>query len=438
MTPPSQPPPLPTIVAPAPTSDLARWIPAIAMTFLSFISLVDRSILSILSPVILRDLHLTAGQYGTAILVFSICYMAVNPFWGLLMDRAGVFWAIAAAVLLWSLASGSHGLITGFLGLCIVRGLLGAGEAAAFPAGLKTVTETLPAERRSFGLALAYSGGSLGALVTPFIVVPVAQHWGWRTAFGLSAAIGLAWIAGWVLLRTLGIYHADSAKSSPRLIPIPTAPILSSKGRWNRGLFAAVAAYGLGAAPVAFGLYAPALYLNRVMHLSMSASSHLLWVPPAGWEAGYLVWGWIADRRRKHAMARGLPVATPPAGVMLTMAAGSMGLCLIPLCANLPVALTMLLFFLVMFFSGGFVVIALAHGATTQPASNTGFLAGICISGWSLTTGILMAIVGRIFDAQLYPAAFWLAAILPPIGVLLWWFLTDWTPQRPAQPQRMV
>jgi MFS transporter, ACS family, hexuronate transporter len=421
----THPPPLPP--PPAAPSVLLRWTPAVAMTFLSFISLMDRNILSILSPVILRDLHLTAGQYGAAILVFSICYMLVNPFWGLLMDRAGVFVAIAAAVLLWSLASGGHALVTGFLGLCCVRGLLGAGEAAAFPAGLKTVTETLPPARRSVGLALAYSGGSLGALITPLVVVPVAMRYGWRAAFFLSAAAGVLWIIAWVLLRVLGIYRADAIKPSPR-----SSTAIPRASRWNRSLFAAVAAYGLGAAPVAFGLYAPALYLNRVMHVAQSQMGHLLWIPPAGWEAGYLVWGWIADRRRKQAMARGLAVAAPPAGVMLTMALGSMGLCLIPLCAELPVALTMLLFFLVMFFSGGFVVIALAHGATTQPASNTGFLAGICISGWSLTTGILMAIVGRIFDAQLYPAAFWLAATLPPIGVLLWWLLTDWTP--PANP----
>ena len=51
------------------------WTPCVAMLLLSFISLVDRSILGILSPVMLRELHLTAGQYGTAILVFSICYM---------------------------------------------------------------------------------------------------------------------------------------------------------------------------------------------------------------------------------------------------------------------------------------------------------------------------------------------------------------------------
>jgi hypothetical protein len=75
--------PQPILAPPSARSLSAQWIPCIAMLLLSFISLVDRSILGILSPVILRDLHLSAGQYGTAILVFSICYMLANPVWGI-------------------------------------------------------------------------------------------------------------------------------------------------------------------------------------------------------------------------------------------------------------------------------------------------------------------------------------------------------------------
>jgi hypothetical protein len=111
-------------------------------------------------------------------------------------------------------------------------------------------------------------------------------------------------------------------------------------------------------------------------------------------------------------------------------AAGSTLLCLIPTVAQLPhaVSITMAIFFLVMFLSGGYVVIALAHGATTQAAENTGFLAGFSISGWSLTTGVLMAVVGRMFDRAEYTATFWLVSALPVTGVLLWRLLRDPNP----------
>ena len=388
---------------------MALWTPCVAMLLLSFISLVDRSILGILSPVILRELRLSASQYGAAILVFSICYMLANPVWGLLMDRMGLFAAIGMAVALWSMASGAHALLSGFVGLCLARGVLGFGEGATFPAGLKTVTETLPPERRSFGLGLAYSGGSLGALLTPIVVVPLAARWGWRSTFVLSALVGFCWIAGWLLLRGTGLYRpaAGSAK--------PVSAGVSNK--WNRDLFATAAMYGLGAAPLAFGLYSAPLYLTRVLHQPQETLGGVLWIPPAGWEAGYLFWGWISDRRRKKAGVFGSPL-----GLFALFAAGSLILCGIPYAAGLPhpVAITMAIFFWVMFFGGGYVVIALAAGSERQPAENTGFLAGFSISGWSLATGVLMLVVGKMFDRDAYTGSFWLAAVLPAVGVLLW------------------
>lgn len=414
-------------------SSAAYWAPCLAMTLLSFISLMDRSILGILSPLILGDLGLTGSQYGTALLVFSICYMLANPVWGWLMDRWGLFTATAVAVAIWSLASGAHAYVGGFLGLCLVRALLGFGEGATFPAGLKTVTETMPPEKRSFGLGVAYSGGSLGALITPLVVVPLAQRCGWRSTFQLSAMVGMAWIGGWLLLRGFGLYrttapNAPGAPGQPPPLPIPA--LHQTRSKWNRDLFATAVVYGLGAAPLAFGLNWAAIYLTRILHQPQSTVGYLLWLPPAGWEAGYLTWGWIADRRRKQALATGKLAAPSPGNLFILFAAGSLALGLIPFCTHLPfaAAITMALFFLVMFLSGGFVVIALAHGATTQPAENTGFLAGFSISGWSLTTGLLMPIVGKMFDYGAYAATFWLVAALPAAGVFLWWQLATRDP----------
>lgn len=404
---------------------MALWTPCVAMMLLSLISLVDRSILGILSPSILRELHLTAAQYGVALLVFSICYMGSNPIWGHWMDRLGLFWAAGVAVAIWSLASGAHALLAGFLSLCMARGVLGFGEGATFPAGLKTVTETLPMERRSFGLGLAYSGGSLGALLTPLVVTPLALRFGWRSSFVLSAVVGFAWIAVWIVLRRAGLYRAVA----------PVAGLAgngagsgagSGAGKWNRDLFATAAAYGLGAAPLAFGLNMGPLYLARVLHLPQAELGHLLWLPPAGWEAGYLFWGWLADRRRARAEAAG--AGTPsPLGLFTLFAVGTASVCLIPPCARLALAvpLTMGLLVVTMFLSGGFVVISLAHGATTQAKENTGFLAGFSISGWSLATGLLMPVVGAMFDRNLYAESFWVVAALPFAGVGVWWWLSS-------------
>lgn len=398
-------------------STIRLWAPAASMTLLGLLSYVDRSVLAILSPMILTDLHLSATQYGYAILVFSLCYMIANPIWGLWMDRAGLWIVTVAAVVLWSVASGGHGLMAGFAGMCFARGVLGFGEGATFPAGLKTVTETLPAEKRSFGLGIAYSGSSLGAAVTPLLITPIAMRWGWRAAFATTAVLGFLWIVLWFVLKASGLYVPP--KGSRRLQTIKADPSLPS--RWNRNLFAAAAIYGLGAAPLAFGLYAAPLYLTRVLHLGQISLGHLLWLPPAGWEAGYLVFGRIADHRRRMDLSSGAKVRRPGA-IFIMLSAASLSIVLAPMIvrSSSPVALTVALFVFEMFIAGGFVVFALSDGMIALHNQHSAFLAGICISGWALVTGILMPWIGHLFDQKEYAATFWIVACMPAVGTLLW------------------
>lgn len=411
---------LSTEVREEPRSAFRQWAPVASMTLLGLLSYVDRSVLAILSPTILSSLHLSATQYGYAILVFSLSYMLANPIWGFWMDRAGLWVTTLIAVAVWSVASGSHGLMMGFVGMCIARGVLGFGEGATFPAGLKTVTETLPAEKRSFGLGIAYSGSSLGASLTPLLITPVAVRWGWRAAFAVTAILGLLWILLWLLLRVLGWYATPSVVAEQA-----DAARKSGSSRWSRNLFAAAAVYGLGAAPLAFGLYAAPLYLTRVMHLSQTSLGHLLWLPPAGWEAGYLVFGRFADARRHRDMEHG--ISRRPGAIFLLLSVAGFLIMLAPAAAasSMPVAATMTLFFLQMFIAGGFVVFALADGMAMLPKEHSAFLAGFSISSWALATGLLMPLLGHLFDRQRYTLTFWLVACLPPVGTLLWKLLSS-------------
>ncbi|HXB62243.1 MAG TPA: MFS transporter [Acidobacteriaceae bacterium] len=408
------------------------WLPTVSMLLLSLISYMDRSVLAILSPTILRDLHLSATEYGFAISVFSICYMIANPIWGLWMDKRGIFATAILAVAIWTLAAAAHAFIghwflPGILGLCLGRGLLGFGEGATFPAGLKTVTETLPVSRRAFGLGLAYSGGSLGALLTPLLITPLAARYGWRAAFLLTASAGLLWLLFWLWMHHAGFYQFHPhAEVTPA-----THKHRFSFSLLNVPLFGTVAVYGLGAAPLVFGLYAAPLYLSRVLHESQTTLGHLLWIPPAGWELGYLVWGRIVDRRALRLRSgQALQGSERPVGLFAGLAAFGVVLAAIPMVAGATHALllTMLMFFAAMFVAGGFVVLSLADGLTRQPAASAGFLAGFCISCWALVTAFVMPAVGRMFDAQRYGASFLFMACIPPAGVLLWWWLTGIKP----------
>src|SRR5882672_1894834 len=166
----------------------ARFLPAVSMLLVSLISYIDRSTLSLLAPTILRETHLSGQQYGFIISAFSVAYTLANPLWGWILDRAGLRRGMSAAVACWTAASVAHVFASGFWSFGAARAALGFGEGATFPGGVRTILQTLPPERRGRGLAVAYSGGSLGSIVTPLIATPVFARWGWRVTLPLQPA----------------------------------------------------------------------------------------------------------------------------------------------------------------------------------------------------------------------------------------------------------
>jgi MFS transporter, ACS family, hexuronate transporter len=98
---------------------------------------------------------------------------------------------------LWSVAGCLQGSVTGWLSLAGARGLMGLTEAAAIPAGMKTVAEWFPDKEKSIAVGFFNVGTSFGALLAPPLVAAVTLTLGWRAAFVVTGAIGLFWAALW-------------------------------------------------------------------------------------------------------------------------------------------------------------------------------------------------------------------------------------------------
>jgi ACS family hexuronate transporter-like MFS transporter len=376
------------------------WGTTLMLMFASLISYLDRNTLAVLAPTILRDTHLTAEQYGWVISAFSVAYMIGNPVWGYALDRIGLTRGLTFAVGLWTVASAAHAAVTGFAGFAAARAVLGWAEGATFPAGLRGSVESLPADKRARGMALAYSGGSLGAIVTPFIVTPIALRFGWRSAFWFTGFAGALWIAVWLMHRR-GQVPLEAVKHSP-------APLPSLR---ERRFWALVCAYALGAAPIALGIYAAPLYLSRALGLSQAEMGRLLFIPPLGWEVGYFFWAWIADR-----FARAEPRPVRFFALITVLGLPFAGITAVP-----SLALTMALFFWAMFVAAGFIVLALHYGRLVYPPRHTALIAGIAAGSWSALVAVIMPLVGWLLDEARYGVAFAYAALLPVAGFAGWW-----------------
>lgn len=369
------------------------------MLLVSLISYIDRITLALLAPSILKETGLNAEQYGFIISAFSVAYMIGNPVWGILLDRFGLRRGMFSAVGFWTLASASHAFASGFASFAIARAFLGFGEGATFPGGLRTAVQTVPPSSRSRAIAVAYSGGSLGAVVTPILITPVAVRWGWRGAFLATGLAGAIWLAIWL--------------SVSRNIPQPDRPHQSASriSPRDRRLWAFMSCYALGGLPLAFVLYSAALYLNQVHHLTQAQLGGLLWIPPLGWEAGYFFWGWVSDRQA----GRREPVIALLAGLSLFLAAA-------PLCHFLPLVLFGLFF--AMFVAAGFVIFAIAYATEVFSVEHSGLIAGLGAGSWSALVAVVMPFFGTLFDAQLYNVSFAVAAVVPIAGYGLWRWLS--------------
>lgn len=373
------------------------------MMLVSTISYIDRNTLALLAPTILRDTQLSNEQYGFIISAFSFAYMLANPIWGKILDRVGLRKGMTSAVSLWTIASAAHAFASGFRSFGIARAVLGFGEGATFPGSLRTVVQTLPPEKRSRGIAISYSGGSLGALITPIIITPIAARWGWNGAFWFTGAVGALWLALFAIVSRRGdLQH------------LPAPKIAETTPRWNDSqLWAFLAAYALGGFPAAFILYQSSLYLSAALHKSQIEIGHVLWIPPLGWELGYFFWGWITDR---FAQA-GASVAAMRKLFFLLM------LLILPTAAIARVdsfAAALALMFLAMFVAAGFIIGAVAYAAARYSMRHAGWIAGLGAGSWSALVAVVMPGAGKLFDLHAYNTAFGLAAMVPVVGYFVW------------------
>ena len=131
------------------------------------------------------------------------------------------------------------------------------------------------------------TANSLGAILTPLIVTPIALQFGWRSAFLLTGGMSVCWIVMWTVIGRAP-YLAEHRRASLNI-------------RWpnflERRLWLVVVSFGLGAVALGVVSYFSPLYLNRVLGLSQKELGRVLWIPLLGWEAGYYFWGWVADKR---------------------------------------------------------------------------------------------------------------------------------------------
>jgi ACS family hexuronate transporter-like MFS transporter len=205
-----------------------RWVICGLLFFATTINYIDRQVIGILKPTLVKTFQWQDERvYAAIIFSFQLAYAIGLLVAGRVVDRIGIRRGLALAVVLWSVAAVAHGAAawfpalqlptlnldaaTGFsvvmltgaaAGFALARLALGISEAANFPASIKAVAEWFPRKERALATGIFNSGSNVGALLTPLAVPWIALHWGWQWAFVATGVLGFVWVAWW-----LWIYH---------------------------------------------------------------------------------------------------------------------------------------------------------------------------------------------------------------------------------------
>ena len=180
------------------------------------INYLDRQTLSIIAPILHRQIGLTTIDYSRVVFIFLLGYTLSQTLSGRIIDSIGTRLGMLLCVALWSVVSILHGLVVGVLTLGLLRLMLGLAEAGNWPGGVKAVSENFPAERRAFAVGVFNSGSTLGSIIAPPMVAAVAAIWNWRLMFVAIGLTGIAWVVLWHLYyRPTGI-QSVTAGANPR------------------------------------------------------------------------------------------------------------------------------------------------------------------------------------------------------------------------------
>lgn len=379
------------------------WVPCAAMAACSWLSFFHRTILAALAPTILKETGLDAAQFASINAYFFIAYTVGNPLWGSILDYIGLRAGMLLGVTLWTAASVSHGWMGTFAGFAMARLMLGLGEGVTFPGGLRTAVESLPASRRARAIALSFSGGTLGGALAPLIVVPLGLKYGWRTAFMITGAFGILWLALWALVARPPFLPRHEKKQTKIAWP----------NLRERRLWSLVFSYALPAIAPGPILTLLSIYLNSGLGVSQKDVGNLLWMPPLAWGFGYFFWGWIADRFAKDDRR--------PTGLFVLLTVLSLVLGATTWTSS--VAITIAIMSWANFIGGGFQMVALKVGSYSFPREQAAMMTGIASGSFALVNYLLLQLLGPLFNQHRYAEAFWLIALCPAIGIAGWWLL---------------
>ena len=289
-----------------------RWRIAILLAVITTINYIDRSVFGVVAPVVRELFTINDADYGFITSGFLLAYGIGQLVSGPIIDKIGTKRAFGLAALLWSLSTMLHALGRGLWSFFAMRVTLGLAEAANFPAATKAVAQWFPAKERSTAVGIVMLGAGAGAIITPPLTVWIIETMGWRWAFVIPGALGIAWVILWQRWFHLPEDHPTISAQERQMILANRSPQIA-KESWTsllqyKEFWGLLAARLVSDFPFYFFLFWLPQYLIDARGFDLRGIAMFAWLPWIAADLGALTGGslssWLVARGKSINFAR--------------------------------------------------------------------------------------------------------------------------------------
>ncbi|MBV9998970.1 MAG: MFS transporter [Verrucomicrobia bacterium] len=290
----------------------------------TMINYLDRTVLGIASPSLVKELALNPVVMGLVFSAFAWTYAAAQLPGGVFLDRFGARLTYFLSVTFWSLFTLLQSTVTNLYVLLFYRFGLGVSEAPCFPTNSRIVGIWFPRQERARATGIYTVGEYLGLAFFGPSLFWITGTFGWRAMFVIVGVVGILFGLVWWFIyhepdesravnqAELDYIAAGGGLAHPGAVKVPFSWASVGKLLSYRQIWGASIGQFAGNATLVFFLTWFPTYLATERHMAFVKAGFFAVLPFLAAAIGVMFGGWLSDNLLKRTgsanIARKLPI----------------------------------------------------------------------------------------------------------------------------------